>query len=908
MVYPRSALHSMDSLNTVQPLKVGANEYRIFSLSAAEKTLGASVRRLPVTLRVLMENLLRHENGDSVTLDDLHALAAWVDNPHSDRGISLHPVRVVLPDSSGVPMLADMAAMRDAMAKAGDDPRRVNPFCTVDFIVDHAVTAEYAGSPDAFAKNLALEFKENRERYELVKWAQREFRNFRVIPPGAGIVHQVNLEYLSRPIWNGTIGGQRYAYPDSLVATDSHTPMINALGVMGWGVGGIEAASAMLGEPISMVIPEVVGCKLTGKLQPGVTCTDLALSVTQRLRAKGVIGKWVEFHGPGVKQLRLPDRATLSNMSPEYGATMSFFPIDEETLRYLELTGRKAEDIALAEAYAKAQGLWSSAPADAVFSDTLEINLDEIEPSVSGPRLPQDRHPLSKAAESFAQGFPAVKLPAAGGAQENRASGEVREGDIVIASITSCTNTSNPAVVVAAGLLARNAQRKGLKSKPWVKTSLSPGSAVVSEYLNASGLQQSLDALGFHVVGYGCMTCAGGSGSLAAEISSAIEKGDLTVCAALSGNRNFEGRIHPEVRAAYLLSPPLVVAYAIAGTILSDLTRDALGTGADGKPVYLKDIWPADAEIAETVERHLNRAQFIDCYGTCEEGESNWKALATPEGATFRWDPESSMLRRPPFFEASWLDKNPRGDFSGARVLALLGDSITTDHIAPMGAITKNVPAASYLASLGIPYKEWGTYLLRRSNHEVMIRGAFANIRLRNHVCTPAEGGLTRHFPSGEVLPIYDAAERYAAQKIPMVVIAGKEYGSGSSRDWAAKGPAALGVRAIIAESFERIHRSNLVGMGVVPLELPSGVSWKTLKLDGTETIDIVGLRHDMPPRTSVKCTIRRADGSSETIALRCRLDTRREMGWYQSGGILNYVFEQIRRRSATRQEPTAVA
>ena len=898
----------MDSLNTVQPLKVGANEYRIFSLAAAEKTLGAGIRRLPVTLRVLMENLLRHEDGDSVTLDDLRALAAWVDHPHSDRGISLHPVRVVLPDSSGVPMLADMAAMRDAMAQAGDDPRKVNPFCPVDFIVDHAVTAEYAGSPDAYAKNIALEFKENRERYEFVKWTQREFRNFRVIPPGAGIVHQVNLEYLSRPIWSGTLGGQRYAYPDSLVATDSHTPMINSLGVMGWGVGGIEAASAILGEPISMLIPEVVGCRLTGKLAPGVTCTDLALSVTQRLRAQGVIGKWVEFYGPGVKQLRLPERATLSNMSPEYGATMSFFPIDEETLRYLELTGRKAEDIALAEAYAKAQGLWSSAPPDAVFSDTLEINLDAIEPSVSGPRLPQDRHPLSKAAASFAQGFPAVKLPAGGGVKPDRASGEVREGDIVIAAITSCTNTSNPAVLVAAGLLARNAQRKGLKSKPWVKTSLSPGSAVVSEYLNASGLQRSLDALGFHVVGYGCMTCAGGSGSLAPEISSAIENHDLTVCAALSGNRNFEGRIHPEVRAAYLLSPPLVVAYAIAGTILTDLTRDALGTGADGKPVYLKDIWPADAEIAATVERHLHRSQFVDCYGTCEAGESNWQALATPEGATFRWDPASSMLRRPPYFEASWLNKNPRGDFSGARILALLGDSITTDHIAPMGAITKNIPAANYLAALGIPYREWGTYLLRRSNHEVLIRGAFANIRLRNHVCTPAEGGLTRHFPSGEVLPIYDAAERYAAQKIPMVVIAGKEYGTGSSRDWAAKGPAALGVRAIIAESFERIHRSNLAGMGVVPLELPPGVSWQTLKLDGTETIDIAGLRPDMPPRTTVKCTIRRAAGGSETIALRCRLDTRREIGWYRSGGILNYVFDQIRRRSVTTQEPTAVA
>ncbi len=882
----------IDTFGAQQTLKVGEVEYQIFSLSAAEKKLGAGIRRLPITHRVLLENLLRHEDGDTVTADDIRALAAWVDHPHSERGVSLNPTRVVLPDSSGVPMLADVAAMRDAMVRAGADPRKVNPLRNTDLVIDHAVITEYAGSADAFEKNLELEFKDNRERYELVKWAQREFRNFRVIPPGAGIIHQVNLEFLSRPIWSESINGQRHAFPDSLVACDSHTPMINSLGVMGWGVGGIEAASAMLGQPISMVIPDVVGCKIIGRLKPGLTTTDLALTVTQRLRAKGVIGKWVEFYGAGVKTMRLPERATLSNMACEYGATMAFFPIDEETLRYLELTGRKAEDIALAEAYAKAQGLWSAAPADAVFSDTLEIDLDSIEPSVSGPRLPQDRHHLSQAANSFLKGFPGVKVPT----DTPRAPGEVREGDVVIGAITSCTNTSNPAVLVAAGLLARNAERKGLKPKPWVKTSLSPGSPVVSDYLNESGLQKSLDALGFQVVGYGCMTCAGGSGSLPPPISEQIENKDLTLCSVLSGNRNFEGRIHPEVKGAYLVSPPLVVAYAIAGTILTDITRDALGTGNDGKPVYLKDLWPADEEIAGVVERNLRREQFVLRYGACEDGGPRWKAIQEPEGATFRWDPASAMIKQPPFFSEAWLAKNPRGDFQGARILALLGDSITTDHIAPLSAISKGVPAARYLESLGIPFKEWGTYLLRRSNHEVLIRGALANIRIRNHVCTPKEGGYTRHFPDGEILSFYEAAEKYAAKKIPMVMFAGKEYGCGSSRDWAAKGPAALGVRVIIAESFERIHRSNLVGMGVAPLELPEGVTWKSLKLDGTETVDIAGITPDMKPRTAVTCTIKRANGSVETIALRSRLDTRREIAWYQGGGILNYVFDQLRR------------
>ena len=889
---------ALDSFVVRRTLNVRANEYQVFSLAAAEHKLGHGLRRLPITLRVLLENMLRHEDGDTVTQDDIHALAAWVDNPHPDRGIALFPVRVVLPDSSGVPMLADLASMRDAMNEAGDNPRKVNPLCAVTLVIDHAVTAEHAGSADAYAKNLDLEFKENRERYELVKWAQHEFQNFRVIPPGAGIVHQVNLEHLSRPIWSETIDNQRYAFPDSLVATDSHTPMINSLGVMGWGVGGIEAASALLGEPISMVIPEVIGCRLLGSRRAGVTSTDMALWVTQRLRAKGVIGKWVEFYGPGVSTLRLPDRATLSNMSPEYGATMSFFPIDNETLRYLELTGRNAEDIALAEAYAKSQGLWGSAPADAVFSDTLDIDLAEIEPSVSGPRRPQERNSLSRTAASLVAGFPALK-PSATGQNREHGTSAIQDGDIAIGSITSCTNTSNPTVLIAAGLLARNAQRKGLKPKPWVKTSFSPGSRVVSDYLNDSGLQKSLDALGFQVVGYGCMTCAGGSGSLAPHISEAIQKDDLTVCAVLSGNRNFEGRIHPEVRAAYLASPPLVVAYAIAGTVLCDLTRDALGIGNDGKPVYLHDVWPSDDEIAEYEGRYLRREAFVKRYAECEKGESHWHAVAAPEGPTFRWNAESTMLRRPPFFEQAWLAKNPRGDFSNARILALLGDSITTDHIAPMGAITRNVPAARYLESLGIPYAEWGTYLLRRSNHDVLIRGAFANIRLRNAVCSPHEGGVTRHFPTGEVMPIYDAAERYAADKIPVVIFAGKEYGSGSSRDWAAKGPAALGVRAIIAESFERIHRSNLVGMGVAPIELPQGVSWNSLRLDGSEKIDITGLKPDMRPRPTVRCTIHRANGTHETLDLRCRLDTQRELGWYHSGGILNYVFDAIRKAPA---------
>ncbi len=661
---------------------------------------------------------------------------------------------------------------------------------------------------------------------------------------------------------------------------------------MGWGVGGIEAASAMLGQPISMVIPDVVACRLVGKLKPGVTTTDLALTVTQRLRRQGVIGKWVEFRGPGVRALRIAERATLSNMSCEYGATMSYFPIDEETLRYLTLTGRTVEDIALAEAYAKAQGLWGEAAADAVFSDTLEIDLSAIEPSVSGPRLPQERQDVSYAATSFVQGFPAVKAAAA---NTPRAAGEVRDGDVVIAAITSCTNTSNPLVLVAAGLLARNAERRGLKPKPWVKTSFSPGSLVVSDYLNESGLQQSLDALGFQVVGYGCMTCAGGSGSLPPPISEQIENKDLALCSVLSGNRNFEGRIHPEVKGAYLASPPLVVAYAIAGTILTDITKDALGTGSDGKPVYLRDIWPDDGEVVQVIERHLKREQFLQRYGDCETGGPQWQAIRAPEGATFQWDPSSNMIRQPPFFTDAWLAKNPRGDFQGARILALFGDSVTTDHIAPLSAISKGVPAALYLESLGIPFKEWGTYLLRRANHEVLIRGALANIRIRNAICAPKEGGYTRHFPGGEVLSFYEAAERYATSKTPVVMFAGKEYGCGSSRDWAAKGPAALGVRAIIAESFERIHRSNLVGMGVAPLELPAGVTWQSLKLDGSETVDIAGITPDMAPRAAVTCTIRRADGSVESLVLRSRMDTRREIAWYQCGGILNYVFEQLR-------------
>jgi len=706
----------------------------------------------------------------------------------------------------------------------------------------------------------------------------------------------VNLEFLSRPIWSEEVDAELYAFPDSLVATDSHTPMINSLGVMGWGVGGIEAASAILGEPISIVIPEVVGCRLEGKLRSGVTCTDLALTVAQRLRAKGVIGKWVEFHGPGVNELKLQERATLSNMAPEYGATMAFFPLDAESMRYLELTGRTAPDIALAQAYAKAQGLWGGASAETVFSDSLEIDLSRVEPSASGPRRPQDRHALCAVPQSFAEGFPGARSDPVNVQDERRA---LRDGDVVIAAITSCTNTSNPSMLIAAGLLARNAQRRGLRPKPWVKTSLSPGSTVVSDYLDASGLQQALDAVGFHVVGYGCMTCAGGSGSLAPAISAAIEKNDLAVCAVLSGNRNFEGRIHPEARGAYLVSPPLVVAYSIVGTVLIDLTREPLGVGSDGTPLYLRDIWPSDEEVAENVRRHLQRSQFVARYRTCEDGESNWKAIPTPEGATFRWNPDSTMLRRPPYFEGAWLARNPRGDFRGARVLALLGDSVTTDHIAPLSAISKNVPADHYLQSLGVPFREYGTYLLRRSNHEILIRGAFANIRLRNQVCAPKEGGYTKHFPSGEVMSIYDAANRYVAANVPMVVIAGQEYGNGSSRDWAAKGPAALGVRAIIAESIERIHRSNLIGMGVVPLEFPAGVNAKTLRLDGTETIDIAGLSPDMPPRTMVKCTIHRIDGTSETIDLKSRLDTRREIAWYLAGGILNYVFAQLRERGA---------
>ena len=886
-----------DSLKTRRTLKVGDRAYEYFSLEAAAKAGLSGIERLPVSLKVLLENLLRYEDGRTVTVDDLKAMAAWTKDRGSDREIAYRPARVLMQDFTGVPAVVDLAAMRDAMAAMGADPKKINPLSPVDLVIDHSVMVDAFGSPKALEKNVEIEYERNGERYAFLRWGQTGFDNFRVVPPGTGICHQVNLEYLAQTVWTSEIDGKTFAYPDTLVGTDSHTTMVNGLAVLGWGVGGIEAEAAMLGQPVSMLIPEVVGFKLHGKLREGVTATDLVLTVTQMLRKKGVVGRFVEFYGPGLDSLPLADRATIGNMAPEYGATCGFFPIDQETLRYLAFTGRDPARVALVEAYAKAQGMWrdSNTP-DPVFTDTLELDMGTVEPSLAGPKRPQDRIALSGAKAGFEKVLPELLGPnaAKGPVKVEGGNYELKHGDVVIAAITSCTNTSNPSVLMAAGLLARNARAKGLKAKPWVKTSLAPGSQVVTDYLKAAGLQEHLDALGFYTTGYGCTTCIGNSGPLPEPVEAAIEANDLTVVSVLSGNRNFEGRIHPQVKANYLASPPLVVAYALAGSILTDLTKEPLGEGSDGKPVYLRDIWPSSHDVQEAIRANLTAEMYRKRYANVFKGDKMWQTMGTSTGLTYKWDPGSTYVKQPPYFQDMPREPGKVTDIVGARPLAILGDSITTDHISPAGSIKKDGPAGEYLISYQVRPGDFNSYGARRGNHEVMMRGTFANIRLKNEMAPGTTGGVTRYMPDGAPMPIYDAAMAYKDAGIPLVVIAGKEYGTGSSRDWAAKGTLLLGVKAVVAESFERIHRSNLVGMGVLPLQFPEGVDRKSLGLDGSEVYDITGIEDGVKPRMNVTLTIKRANGKVDTVSLLCRIDTLDEVEYYRHGGILPYVLRGL--------------
>jgi aconitate hydratase len=896
---------SLDSFKCRKTLKVGPKTYAYYSLPAAEKHGLAGISRLPFSMKVLLENLLRYEDGKSVTKDAIVAVADWLKDRRSDREIAFRPARVLMQDFTGVPAVVDLAAMRDAMKTLGGDPEKINPLVAVDLVIDHSVIVNFFGSASAFKKNVAEEYKQNQERYRFLKWAQRSFQNFRVVPPGTGICHQVNLEYLSKTVWTEkqttTLKGRRVttelAYPDTVIGTDSHTTMVNGLSVLGWGAGGIEAEAAMLGQPMSMLLPEVMGFRLTGQLRDGVTATDLVLTVTQMLRAKGVVGKFVEFSGPGLDHLSIEDRATIGNMSPEYGATCGFFPIDEETLRYLQSTGRPAATVALVRAYGKAQGLFrTSRTPDPLFTDQLELDLGTVEPSLAGPKRPQDRVLLRDTHTAFAQALEKDFGEAAESGKRHAVEGrgfDLGHGDVVIAAITSCTNTSNPSVMIGAGLLARKAVALGLKVKPWVKTSLAPGSQVVGEYLAKSGLQKDLDKLGFNLVGFGCTTCIGNSGPLTAEISAAINDHDLVAAAVLSGNRNFEGRVNPDVRANYLASPPLVVAYALAGSMRVDLTTAPLGTGRGGKPVFLKDIWPTNKEIAATMRKALSRAMFTRKYGDVFKGEANWRKIAVKGGVTYAWDPQSTYVQNPPYFVG--MDRQPVAptDVVDARVLGLFLDSITTDHISPAGSIRKESPAGQYLIAHHVEPIDFNQYGTRRGNHEIMMRGTFANIRIKNQMVPGVEGGVTVHYPAHEQLPIYDAAMRYKRDGVPLVVFAGKEYGTGSSRDWAAKGTILLGIRAVIAQSFERIHRANLVGMGVLPLVFDEGVSWQSLGLRGDETVTIMEVS-DLKPRQRLTARIVAPGGEVKTVPLTARIDTLEELDYFKNGGILHYVLRHL--------------
>ena len=883
-----------DSLNTRRALTVEGKRYEYFSIPEAAKQLGGDLSRLPVSLKVLLENILRFENGATYKVDDARAVAGWLANAHSDKEVPFRPARILMQDFTGVPAVVDLAAMRDGITRLGGNPEKVNPLIPVDLVIDHSVMVDVYARPDALQKNVDIEFERNGERYRFLKWGQGAFADFRVVPPGTGICHQVNLEYLGQCVWTATEKGETFAYPDTLYGTDSHTTMVNGLGILGWGVGGIEAEAAMLGQPIAMLIPDVIGFKLTGKLPEGATATDLVLTVTQMIRRKGAVGKFVEFFGPGLDELTVADRATIGNMSPEYGATCGFFPVDRVALEYLRLTGRDSHRIALVEAYTKAQGMFrESGGPDPVFSDTLELDLSAVQPSIAGPKRPQDRVNLKDAASAFkAELTKSLGVPANDVDVKAKVEGrnyELTHGDVVIAAITSCTNTSNPSVLVGAGLLARKAREKGLTPKPWVKTSLAPGSQVVTEYLEKSGLQADLDALGFGLVGYGCTTCIGNSGPLDPPIADAIEDNKLVAVAVLSGNRNFEGRVHPNVRANYLASPPLVVAYALLGKMTEDITTAPLGTGRDGKPVYLRDIWPSNKEIADIIRADVAREQFLRRYGEVFKGPKQWQAVQVEPSETYRWSDGSTYVKNPPYFNGITMELPPVGDVVGARILAELSDSITTDHISPAGSIRKTSPAGEYLLEHQVREPDFNSYGSRRGNHEVMMRGTFANIRIRNEMVPGVEGGYTRHLPSGEQMSIYDAAMRYKKEGVPLVVFGGKEYGTGSSRDWAAKGTVLLGIKAVIVESFERIHRSNLVGMGVLPLVFQEGMDRKRLGITGEEVIDVTGL-HDLRPRMELSLVVHRPNGKTDTLQVICRIDTIDEVAYYRHGGILHYV------------------
>tara|TARA_R110000787_G_scaffold16622_75_gene52075 strand:- start:8260 stop:10950 length:2691 start_codon:yes stop_codon:yes gene_type:complete len=895
------AITGRDSLKTRRTLTVKGQEFDYFSLKAAEETLG-DVSRLPVSMKVLLENLLRYEDGRTVSVDDVKAVAAWQKDRTSNHEIAYRPARVLMQDFTGVPAVVDLAAMRQQMAKMGGDPDKINPLSTCNLVIDHSVMVDDAGHASSLGKNIELEFSRNAERYTFLKWGQTAFDNFTVVPPGTGICHQVNLEYLAKSVWTQKDSdGRMIAMPDTLVGTDSHTTMVNALAVLGWGVGGIEAEAAMLGQPISMVIPEVVGFKMTGKLKEGTTATDLVLMVVKMLREKGVVGKFVEFYGPALDTLPIADKATISNMAPEYGATCGFFPIDKQTLTYLSFTGRDDETVALVEAYAREQGFWREADTpDPVFTASMELDISTIEPSISGPKRPQDHIALSNAVNSFSGTLKSMqKLDAPRSVDVANANYQMTDGNVVIAAITSCTNTSNPSVLVAAGLVARNALAKGMTVKPWVKTSLAPGSQVVADYLEKAGLQDPLDALGFNIVGFGCTTCIGNSGPLKQEIGDAIDDNDLLVASVLSGNRNFEGRVHQQVRSNYLASPPLVVAYALAGSMYVDLFKDPLGQDKDGNDVYMKDIWPSNQEIADTIAQCLTPAMFRERYDNVYEGPKEWQSIGVSGGGLFEWEENSTYVKHPPYFENMAAEPGVAADIHGARPLLILGDSITTDHISPAGAIKKESPAGDYLLSYQIRPNDFNSYGSRRGNHEVMMRGTFANIRIKNEMLPGVEGGYSKHYPSGEEGAVYDIAMKYKEEGTPLMIVGGKEYGSGSSRDWAAKGTFLLGVKAVIVESFERIHRSNLVQMGVMPLQFKDGQNRENLKLDGTEVWDITGLEGGIKPRMDVPAKITRADGSTENVTLLCRIDTLDEVDYYLHGGILQYVLRKMMSEAA---------
>jgi len=889
-----------DSFKSRSLLRVGNREYEICRLGVLDKKKGSKTARLPYSLRILLENMLRCEDGKSVKAADIRALANWDAKATPDKEIAFMPARVLLQDFTGVPAVVDLAAMRDAMKHLGGDAGKINPLQPAELVIDHSVQVDEFGGPNAFQVNADLEFQRNRERYAFLRWGQQAFKNFKVVPPDTGIVHQVNLEYLARVVFVQEQDGKAVAYPDTLVGTDSHTTMINGLGVLGWGVGGIEAEAAMLGQPVSMLIPSVVGFKLSGQLREGTTATDLVLTVTEMLRKKGVVGKFVEYYGPGLRTLPLADRATIANMAPEYGATCGIFPVDDETLRYLRFSGRSEEQIALVEAYCREQGLFhTESTPEAVYSDNLELDLAAIEPSIAGPKRPQDRVRLSSARTSFEQALPALQKPGTKKAEYVASgNGHVQDGSVVIAAITSCTNTSNPSVLVAAGLLAKKAVEKGLATKPWVKTSLAPGSKVVTEYLTEAGLMPYLEKLKFNLVGYGCTTCIGNSGPLPSEVSREIQDKDLVAVSVLSGNRNFEGRINPEVRANYLMSPPLVVAFALAGRIDIDMDKDPLGNGGDGKPVYLRDIWPTQREVVETIQHSVKSSMFQKSYADVFHGDERWRLLQVPEGETFAWDAKSTYVKHPPYFVDMHLRPPQLKDIKGARVLLKLGHSITTDHISPAGSIKQDSPAGKYLIEHGVDVKDFNSYGSRRGNHEVMVRGTFANVRLRNQLAPGTEGGWTRHLPDGEGMSVFEASEKYKKERVPLLVLAGKEYGSGSSRDWAAKGPALLGVRAVIAESYERIHRSNLVGMGIVPLQFKAGDTAETLGLSGEETYEISGLKELLTGKYTggreLMVRAQRADGNAIEFPVTVRIDTPQEALYYRNGGILQYVLRQL--------------